>query len=74
MQKSGLSIFVLLVILSTSVFGQDTLKSITLKEIWTDYKFMAKSVRGVNSLKNGKEYTMIKKGSIVVYDSSLVTQ
>ena len=68
MQKSGLSIFVLLVILSTSVFGQDTLKSITLKEIWTDYKFMAKSVRGVNSLKNGKEYTMIKKGSIVVYD------
>ena len=68
MQKSGLSIFVLLVILSTSVFGQDTLKSITLKEIWTDYKFMAKSVRGVNSLKNGKEYTMIKKGSIVVFD------
>ncbi|NQU32181.1 MAG: DPP IV N-terminal domain-containing protein [Bacteroidetes bacterium] len=68
MQKSGLSILILLAILSTSVFGQDTLKSITLKEIWTDYKFMAKSVRGVNSLKNGKEYTMIKKGSIVIYD------
>lgn len=68
MQKSGLSILLVLTIIGNSVFGQDTLKNITLKEIWTDYSLMAKSVRGIKSLKNGKEYTRIKKGSIVVYD------
>lgn len=68
MQKSGLSILLVLTIIGTSVFGQDTLKNITLKEIWTDYSLMAKSVKGIESLKNGKEFTRIKKGSIVVYD------
>lgn len=48
--------------------AQDTLKDITLSEIWKTYSFYPKSVWGINSLKNGKEYTMIKKGSIVVYD------
>ncbi len=68
MYKSRISIIILLLITSFSIIGQDTLKSITLKEIWSDYKFMSRSVRGINSLNNGKEYTMIRKGSIVVYD------
>ncbi len=70
MKKSGLSIVLVLIIISYAGFGQDTLKSITLKDIWSNYSFVAKSVRGINSLKNGKEYTMIKKGSVVVYDYS----
>lgn len=68
MQKSGLSFLLVLTIIGTSVFGQDTLKNITLKEIWTGSSLMAKSVKGIESLKNGKEFTRIKKGSIVVYD------
>ena len=70
MKKSRLSIILVLIILSSSGYAQDTLKSITLSDIWQKYSFMAKSVRGVNSLNNGKEYTMIKKGSLVVYDYS----
>ena len=68
MKKSELLILLALLISSTSGFGQDTLKNITLKEIWTDYSLMSRSVRGIKSLKNGKDYTRIKKGSIVVYD------
>jgi dipeptidyl-peptidase-4 len=67
-KKSELLILLALLISSTSGFGQDTLKNITLKEIWTDYSLMSRSVRGIKSLKNGKDYTRIKKGSIVVYD------
>ncbi len=70
MKKSGLSLVLALIILSCAGFAQDTLQSITLADIWTNYSFMPKSVRGINSLKNGKEYTMIKKGSLVVYDYS----
>ena len=66
--KRYLLSFLVFVILSTNTFAQDSLKSINLKEIWTQYKFMGKSVRGLNSLKNGKEYTMIKNGSLVVFD------
>lgn len=68
MKKSGLSIILILIILSSAGYAQDSLKSITLSDIWQKYSFKAKSVRGVNSLNNGKEYTMIKKGSLVVYD------
>ncbi len=68
MKKSGLSILIALLIISSSCFGQDSLKNITLKEIWSNYSFSARSVRGMKSLKNGKEYTRIKKGSIVIYD------
>ena len=70
MKKLKLFIIILLIIIGNIVIAQDSLKSITIKDIWSDYSFMAKSVRGVKSLENGKEYTMIKKGSIVVYDYS----
>ncbi len=68
MKRSGLSIILVLLILTSFSFAQDTLKTITVSDIWSKYSFTARSVRGVNSLKNGKEYTMIKKGSLVVYD------
>ena len=54
-------------ILNTAV-GQDEPKSVTLEDIWTNYKFYPKSVSGINSLNNGEQYTMIKNGSVVVYD------
>ncbi len=68
MKKIKLSIIALLIIIGNNVIAQDSLKTITVKEIWTDYNFVAKSVRGIVSLANGKEYTVIKKGSVVVYD------
>lgn len=68
MNKSGLSILLIVLIVSSSSFAQDSLKNITLKDIWSNYSFSARSVRGMKSLNNGKEYTRIKKGSIVVYD------
>ena len=70
MKKSRLSIILVLIIIGNATFAQDSLKSITLSEIWQKYSFMSKGVRGVKSLNNGKEYTMIKKGSLVVYDYS----
>jgi len=68
MKNIRLSILVLLIIIGNVTIAQDTLKTISVKDIWKTYSFVAKSVRGINSLANGKEYTMIKKGSVVVYD------
>jgi len=68
MKNIKLSIVLLLIIIGNVVVAQDSLKTITVKDIWSKYSFAAKSVRGINSLANGKEYTMIKKGSVVVYD------
>ena len=48
--------------------GQDTLKNISLEDIWLNYSFYPRSVRGINSLNNGQQYTTIKKGSVIVYD------
>ena len=55
-------------LMANSLLSQDTLKNISLEDIWKNYKFYPKSVYGINSLKNGEQYTMIKNGSIVVFD------
>lgn len=68
MKKILSHLLVLIVVASSSAYGQDTLKNITLKEIWNDYSFMGRSVRGINSLSNGNQYTRIVKGSLVVFD------
>ncbi len=68
MRKNAIAIWMLLFLFVNSVLAQDTLKNIRLSEIWRTYSFYPRSVRGINSLKNGKEYTMIKKGSVIVYD------
>ncbi len=67
MKNIKLSFLVFLAAIINVVSAQDSLNNITVKDIWTNYRFMAKSVRGLNSLANGKEYTMIVHGSIVVY-------
>ena len=48
--------------------GQDTLKNISLEDIWLKYKFYPKSVRGIKSLNNGEQYTKIENNAIVVYE------
>ncbi len=57
------------ILLSTGFsFSQETKKNINLDEIWHQYKFYPKTVHGINSLDNGKQYTMIKNGSLIIYD------
>jgi len=53
---------------SQLTFSQTEKKQITLKDIWSNYKFNPKTVKGITSLNNGKQYTAIKNGSIMVYD------
>ncbi len=56
--------------ITMAIFAQtpDTLKTISLDQIWKTYSFYPRGVYGINSLKNGKEFTRITKGSVVVYD------
>ena len=68
MKKSLILIVTALLAFSQWTFSQTEKKQITLKDIWTYYKFYPKTVRGIVSLNNGTQYTSIKKGSIVVYD------
>jgi dipeptidyl-peptidase 4 len=57
----------LIMISFATIQAQDSTKQITLEDIWSKYTFYPKSVRGMTSLKDGKHYTMIKEGSLVVY-------
>ena len=49
-------------------FGQPAKKEVTLRGIWTNYTLYPKTIHGIVSLNNGKQYTEIKNGNIVVYD------
>ena len=56
-------------LLSNSItIAQDKQENIKLEEIWKNYKFMPKSVSGMNSLSDGVHYTSLKNGSLIVYD------
>lgn len=68
MKKISILSIVFVVLASNFTFGQDTLKNITLEDIWTNYSFYPRSVKGINSLNDGKHYTMNKRGTIIVYD------
>ncbi|MCB2208516.1 MAG: S9 family peptidase [Bacteroidetes bacterium] len=68
MKKIVVFIVVFTLISSPLLRAQNELKDISLEDIWVNYKFFPKSVRGMNSLQNGEQYTMIKNGSLVVYD------
>ncbi len=68
MKKIALFIVIFTLISSPLLRAQNELKEISLEDIWVTYKFFPKSVRGMNSLQNGEQYTMIKNGSLVVYD------
>ena len=62
--RNILLIISLLAYLTTS-FGQS---SITLEEIWTDYKYFAKRVPGFNFMNDGKHYTRLEENTIKKYD------
>jgi len=68
MKKIALFIVVFTLISSSVLRAQNELKDISLEDIWVTYKFFPKSIRGINSLQNGEQYTMIKNGNLVVYD------
>jgi len=67
MKKLSLILFVFVIFGYQTGFGQDTLKNITLADIWTKYAFYPKSIQGLKSLKNGEHYTEVKNNAIVVY-------
>ncbi len=62
------------IILLTALSGtgiltaQNAKKQITLRDIWTYYKFYPKMVRGMEPLSNGKEFAVIEHNNVVVYD------
>ncbi len=58
----------LLLLGSQLVFAQTEKKDVTLRDIWTTHSLSPKTIHGIVSLNNGKQYTEIKNGSIVVYD------
>lgn len=68
MKKIPLFLFAFILFGFQTGFAQDTLKNITLNEIWTKYAFYPKSIHGIKSLNNGEQYTEVKDNAIVVYD------
>jgi dipeptidyl-peptidase-4 len=68
MKRINILALAIILLSGTFAFSQESKKKITLDEIWHLYKFYPKTVHGINSLDNGKQYTMIKNGSLVVYD------
>ena len=68
MNKTLLPFVFILSLFAFSLSAQEGGKKVTLDEIWHQYKFYPKTVRGIHSLDNGKEFARIKNGSLVVYD------
>ena len=63
--KLFLFTFALLLMLQQGVAQKNT---ITVEDIWRDYKFVGKSVPGFNFLKDGKHYTRLEENTIKKYD------
>jgi len=53
---------------SQLVIAQTGKKDVNLRDLWINNTLYPKLVHGIVSLNNGKQYTEIKNGSIVVYD------
>lgn len=68
MKKGLLLVLGIIFVCSQITRGQTARKEISLKDIWTTHSLFPKTVHGIVSLNNGKQYTEIKNGSIVVYD------
>ena len=68
MKKGLLLVLGIFFVCSQITRSQTTRKDISLKDIWTTHSLFPKTVHGIVSLNNGKQYTEIKNGSIVVYD------
>ena len=68
MKKFSIILSLVSILIFSAGYTQDDVKKITLEDIWTNYKFYPKSVSGIKSMNNGEQYTMIKNGSIIVYN------
>ncbi len=68
MKKITQLVLAVLVLGSQLAFAQTEKKDVNLRDLWTNYTLYPKTVSGIISLNNGKQYTEIKHGSIVVYD------
>lgn len=66
--KKSLIFLVSLMLIIPTAFGQNEKKQVTLDDLWANSTFAPKMVYGVFSLNNGKQYTRIVNGNIVVYD------
>lgn len=68
MKKIFFLFIVASLVISSSIIAQDSLKNVTLNEIWTKYSFYPHSVHGIKSLGNGEHYTTVEHNAIIVHD------
>jgi dipeptidyl-peptidase-4 len=54
--------FSLLLFLATPIFAQESKQNVTLEDIWKDYSFSQQTVRGVRSMVDGLNYTIMERG------------
>ena len=59
--KKQIAFFLMLIVSTVSILAQ---KEITLKEIWKDYTFIPKSVKGFSSMPNSDYYTVVTQTAI----------
>ena len=68
MKLFKLIVLSVLVLSGSIIIAQEESKHIKLEEIWKEYKFLPKSIKGMNSLSDGIHYTSLVNGALVVYD------
>ena len=68
MKLFKLIVLSVLVLSGSIVVAQEESKNIKLEDIWKHYKFLPKSIKGMNSLSDGTHYTSLINGSLIVYD------
>ena len=66
--KNSLLLFLFFVCLSNHYLIAQTQSTISVEDIWEDYKFVGKSVPGFNFLNDGKHYTRLESNTIKQYD------
>ncbi len=57
----NLAVFALILLVSVSGFAQEVNKKVTLEDVWKNYTFYARSVRGVTSMNDGVHYTTLER-------------
>ncbi|WP_035842250.1 S9 family peptidase [Crocinitomix catalasitica] len=65
MKLIGISLLLFLSLITSNVIGQD--KKVTNELIWASREFSAEYVRGIQSMQNGKYFTVIEDNSICKY-------
>lgn len=59
-------LFISLFIFTLQAVAQDSLQNITLEDIWAKYTFYPKTVSGLNSMKDGENYTVLEANQNIV--------